>query len=122
MLAGRVLGLLLGGVFVYPCQGASIRMLEVTLEGDIYRTRAEALLAAPPQRVWKQLTDYDQFERLSPSIERSEVLGRTDQGGYRVRISARACVLYFCKRMQQVQTVRQLGFGRMRSSRSGLGC
>jgi len=85
----------------------------VTEEEGIYRVHAQAVIAAPILSVWQRLSDFEHFDRISPSIESSEVLSRSDDGSAVLRTSAEACVLVFCKRMRHVQTVRKPKFGLM---------
>jgi hypothetical protein len=79
----------------------------VTHESGHYFVEVDALVAIPEPRARELLTDYDHLERVNPAVEISEILDDRGPGGYRVRTVTRACVWFFCKRINQVQDVTE---------------
>jgi uncharacterized protein YndB with AHSA1/START domain len=54
------------------------------------RGRAEAIIDAPPQEVWKTIMDHDHFEEFMPSLEDCSIVddqGRTRLVSYRLKIA-----------------------------------
>ncbi len=75
--------------------------VHVDREGSHYRVRVDTTIAAPPQRVFAVLQDYDKLGQLHTSVVRSRVLARHDQGA-RVYVLLEDCAGFFCTRMRQV--------------------
>jgi len=100
-----------------PSAGGAVCIgeMEVTERAGSYHTLVEAGLEAPAPAVWRALTDYSNYVRLSPSIRRVQRLGRGESGTERVRTWSEACVFGFCKQIRQVQELRQLAFGELRA-------
>jgi len=104
------------GITLSPSAGAiSVSELEITEREGSYRTLVEASLDAPAADVWRALTDYSNYVRLSPSIHRVQRMGAGEDGAEQVKTWAEACVLGFCKQIRQVQELRQLSFGELRA-------
>lgn len=101
----RSLCLLLMTGCTFEASGATMRDLSVGQEGDAYRVRFEAVVDVPPDRVFALLTDYGRLDRLNPGIVVAE---RVDAGSRepRVRTVLEGCVLFFCRRMERVETVQ----------------
>jgi len=70
-----------------------------------FRTRYEVVVAAPLGAVRRLLNDYAHADRLSPIVRSSEVLARFPDGGLRLRLVTRPCVLFFCKTLIKVQDI-----------------
>lgn len=72
-----------------------------------YRVEVIMRVAVPPAQAYAALTDYAHLSRLNPDILSSKVLGRDDEG-IRVRLETRACVMFFCRTLKQVEDVEEL--------------
>lgn len=81
----------------------------VTRLGDRYAMAAEVHVRAPPETVFRLLVDYDRWTRLSPAIRQSRELGAFADGRHRVESVTRACVIFVCSDVRQVQDVREIG-------------
>jgi hypothetical protein len=77
----------------------------VQREGNRYVLYVEARIEAPPELVYRTITDYENLAVINPSFVSSTVLGSHD-GVDRVRTKVRVCILVFCKRVVQVQDMR----------------
>lgn len=78
----------------------------VTEENNTYTLYVYARIDAPLPMVHAAITDFANLATINPSIEESQVLMQTpDQ--QRVRTVVRVCILIFCKRVVQVQDVRE---------------
>jgi len=99
-----------------PSVGAvSVSELEIAERDGSYRTLVEASLDASATDVWRALTDYSNYVRLSPSIHRVQHMGRGENGTERVQTWSEACVFGFCKEIRQVQELREQSFGELRA-------
>ncbi len=72
-----------------------------------YRVMVVMKVAVPPAAAYAALTDYAHLARLNPAILHSEVLG-TRGDSKRVRLETRACVMFFCRTLRQVEDVEEL--------------
>jgi len=95
--AGLVLALWL---FPAGAWAATVESLEVDRAGEHYSASMRILLDVPAVQAFAVLSDLGRLSRLNDSIEVSERLADD-----RLRIEARICFAFFCKRMQQLQTV-----------------
>lgn len=77
----------------------------VERNGNRFVLFVDAHIQAPPQQVYRTITDYENLAAINPSFESSVVLGRSD-GVDRVRTRIRVCILVFCKQVVQVQEMR----------------
>ncbi|MEZ5541388.1 MAG: SRPBCC family protein [Pseudomonadota bacterium] len=79
----------------------------VTLAQGVYRIAVDARIAAPVATVYARITDYDHLSRINHAIETSHVLRTDSPTRHRVRSVIKACVLFFCRRVHQVQDMTQ---------------
>lgn len=84
---------------------AAMHYLEIDSERDCHRVFSVTYIDAPPDAVFKVLTDYDAFERISSIYEESRVLERDSSGGPVVYTRIRACFLIFCKSLSRVEVL-----------------
>ena len=80
----------------------TIERLETTHDDGRYTVTFEVVLAAPRDKVWRIMTDYERLPRVSKIITESRVLQRTDANRHRVGVTLEACVLFFCKTVKRV--------------------
>lgn len=98
----RRLVLLLVLLWSSVAAGGSILASGVQHEDDRYQLFVTAHIEAPPQQVWRSITDYTRLAVINPAFESSAVL-RQDADSARVRTRIRVCILVFCKSVVQVQ-------------------
>lgn len=79
----------------------------VTLDDGVYRIAVDAHIAAPVATVHRLITDYDHLSRLNRSIEYSHIVKVFGPDRHRVHSVIRACILFFCRRVTQVQDIVQ---------------
>jgi hypothetical protein len=91
---------------VRPVAAATVRHLEVTHNKQTYLIAFDVLLTAEQARVRKFLSDSTQWPRLSHQVREGHLLKTFPDGGQRVGLSFRSCVLIFCKTIRQVKDVR----------------
>ena len=70
-----------------------------------YHLEFRVFVAAPPQRVFALVTNYNHLRRLSPDIVSSTLVAGTRR--LTVRMVMRACVLWFCKTVRKTEYVFQ---------------
>ncbi|KFB74346.1 MAG: hypothetical protein AW09_000365 [Candidatus Accumulibacter phosphatis] len=56
--------------------GGAAARIDVSLDGETYRVRASAQLAADQRVVWDTLTDYEHLREFIPGVTRARVLAR----------------------------------------------
>lgn len=86
-------------------RAADVYEASASKAGAVYRVQLDARVDAPEPRVRRLLTDYAHLGRINPDIKRSEILFSRRPGAYRVRTLTEVCVLFYCKRLRQVQDV-----------------
>lgn len=86
---------------------AQFHALEISRDGDIYRLSADVYLDAPLPQVYRVLTDYNHLTRISRVIRRSRLLERPDAHTALVYMESRACVLFFCHTIKEIQKVTE---------------
>jgi carbon monoxide dehydrogenase subunit G len=81
--------------------------VDVTHADGRYKLRAEMLVAAPAEAVFRRLTDYANLAALNPSIKHSSVDSAPAPFDARVSTVVEACVPVFCRRLRRVELVRE---------------
>ena len=94
---------LLGLVLTLPVVAATIRNVEIDRVGDRYVLVSDTYLDAPQAAVFRVLTDYDQFERISSAFDESRFLGPDTDGTPLVYTRVEGCVWFFCKSLERVE-------------------
>ena len=102
----RTLGLLLC-LFSAPTAAAQFYSLEVSHDGGLYRMVADVHLAAPPDEVYKVLTDYEHLTRVSPSVVKSALVRRPDASTALVYTDTRICTFLFCRHARELQRIAE---------------
>jgi len=82
---------------------AEFRTLEFFKDGDRYRVESDVYLEAPPDGVYRVLTDYEGFPRLSSIFEEGRVIEPLDDGRGLVFLHMKGCVLFFCRDVRLVE-------------------
>ena len=83
---------------------ATIRTVEVDRTDGRYVMQSDTYLEAPPAAVFRVLTDYDRFARISSVFEESRFIGSDDDGTPLVYTRVEGCVAwFFCKTMERVE-------------------
>jgi carbon monoxide dehydrogenase subunit G len=86
---------------------ATIGELAISRQGESYQISFEAEVDAPPEEVFKMLSDYAQLGRLSPVITSVEVEPAPGGRAARVRSVLTSCFLFFCRRVVMVEDVTE---------------
>ena len=82
----------------------------VSREGDHFRVRIDMLIDANLEQVRSLLTDYARLDRISSSITGSELL-YSSRPHSRVRVTTESCIVFYCRKLVQVQDVTELDGG-----------
>ncbi len=85
-------------------------VLEATVshQQKTYTVRIAMDIAAPRESVYKLLTDYNNLSSINPAILESRVISSPHAALHRVYTLTRACVLFFCVKLVQVQDVQEV--------------
>jgi len=73
-----------------------------------YFITLEAVINADSHRIYQLLTDYENLNKLSDSIEESNLIYSLSEKDHRVQVKTEACVTFFCRTINQVQDVEEL--------------
>lgn len=94
-----------------PLAAAAGQILQsaVTEQDDVYDIDIRARIEAPLATVHRVITDYDHLYRVNPAIVESRIVRRDSPVKHRVHTVIKACILFFCKRVVQLQDVVQQG-------------
>ena len=84
---------------------AEFHTLEASRDGDMYRLSVDVYLDAPPNQVYRVLTDYNHLGRISGMVRQSRVLERLDAHTVLVYVESRVCVWFFCHTLRETQKV-----------------
>lgn len=103
----RPLLLLLSAVFPLTAQATEILDSSINLENGRYSIEVNAHIDAPLETVLDVITDYENLPRANPSITESHVLLAYAPNRHRVHTVIRACILFFCKSVNQVQDIKR---------------
>jgi len=77
----------------------------VVRDGRGFSITFDAVVDAPPQRVYEVLADYAKLGALSPAIIAMSVKAAPGGRGERVRSELKSCVWLFCRKIVQVEDV-----------------
>ena len=105
----RILGFTLCICIAQAAGAVDFYSLTVSRDGDSYSMSADAHVAAPPAAVYAVLTDYDHLTRISSAVLKSRVVQHLDGGATLVYTDSRACALFFCKHITELQRYTRLG-------------
>ena len=100
---------LLAALLLAPALASAGRILDssVTLEDGVYVIAVEARIIAPPDTVFGILTDYEHLTSINSSIRESSIIHTYNPAKHRVHTLIRACILFFCRSVRQVQDLEQ---------------
>jgi uncharacterized protein YndB with AHSA1/START domain len=84
---------------------AEFRTLELIRQEQTFRVESDVYLAAPPSGVYRVLSDYDDFERLSSVFVESRMLEPIENGTGIVFFHMKGCVLFFCREVRLIERI-----------------
>lgn len=88
---------------------------DVELDDGTYRITVNARIDAPPATVHRLLTDYDHLSLINRSIEESLIVQTYSPVEHRVHTVIKACILFFCRRVTQLQDITQYDDGSIKA-------
>ena len=106
---------IVAALLLLPAAASAGRILDssVTLDDGVYSKSVEADIAAPADTVFRFITDYDHLNTINPAIRESRITRTYGPDRHRVRTVIRACILFFCRSVLQVQDMQQHGGRRL---------
>ena len=101
----------LAGMLLLPLAVAAGEIIEsaVTEQDGVYDIDIRARIDAPLATVHRVITDYDHLYKVNPAIVESRIVRRDSPVKHRVHTVIEACILFFCKRVVQLQDIVQQG-------------
>jgi len=82
---------------------ATIRDVTMEHDGTRYRLTSSTYVDAPREAVFRVLTDYERFDRISSVYAESRFLPPDSDGTTLVYTRLEGCVLFFCKSVERVE-------------------
>jgi len=103
--AGPAILLLLASVALaaMPARGADLLDVSVEKDGERYTMASRTYFEAPPDAVFRVLSDYDRFERISSIFEDVRFIAPASDGTPRAFTLMKGCVLFFCKTIERIE-------------------
>ena len=100
------------GLIIAPLTASAFEILDVRARHahDRYDLAFDVWVDADPAAARRLLTDYERLDRLSATVTDSRVLARNAHRT-RVAITLRACVLWMCRTIKEVEDVHAIGDG-----------
>ena len=90
--------------------GDVIQARMVRNDNDVFEVTLDLQLNADAKHVYQRLIDFNHLSRLSTVIKSSKLIsGQSPE--YIVQVVSEGCVMLFCKTVQQLQRVTELGDG-----------
>ena len=86
-----------------PAFGADLLDVSVEKKGDRYTMASRTYFEAPPEAVFRVLSDYDRFERISSIFEDVRFIAPATDGTPRAYTLVKGCVLFFCKTIERIE-------------------
>lgn len=86
-----------------PARGADLLDVSVEKEGERYTMASRTYFEAPPEAVFRVLSDYDRFERISSIFEDVRFIAPAGDGTPRAFTLLKGCVLFFCKTIERIE-------------------
>ncbi|WP_405225941.1 SRPBCC family protein [Lentisalinibacter sediminis] len=86
-----------------PARGADLLDVSVEKEGERYTMASRTYFEAPPEAVFRVLSDYDRFERISSIFEDVRFIAPASDGTPRAFTLMKGCVLFFCKTIERIE-------------------
>jgi hypothetical protein len=83
------------------------------LDNGVYTLALTARIDAPPATVLRLITDYDRLTEINSSLTESRTLLEHSPEKHRVHTVIRACILFFCRSVTQVQDITRDASGRV---------
>ena len=93
--------------FATTLDAAEMQRLSVNHQHGEFIVDAQMHLKAPAAAVFRLLSDYDHWARLSKSVVSSQRIASTHPALHYVRSTTRACVLFYCDEISQVQEITE---------------
>ena len=81
----------------------------VELDDGVYRIAVDARIDAAADDVYRMITDYEHLGAINHAIVESRIVDTFGPDSHRVQSVIRACILFFCRRVHQVQDIVRSG-------------
>lgn len=88
-----------------PARGAELLDVSVEKDGERYTMASRTYFEAPPEAVFRVLSDYDRFERISSIFEDVRFIAPARDGTPRAFTLVKGCVLFFCKTIERIEAL-----------------
>ncbi len=102
-MIGAMPGLLIWATLSTPASAAELLFVEVKKEDGRYLIVSAAHYDARIENVYRILTDYDNFERISSIFKESRFIERNDDGSGVVYTLTEGCLLFFCQTIERTE-------------------
>ncbi|HLT91073.1 MAG TPA: SRPBCC family protein [Woeseiaceae bacterium] len=80
---------------------ADLRAISVVHENGRYHLKSEVWFAADSEAIWRVLTDFDDYERISSAFVDAYDVPPDEQGRPRFYTRMEGCLLFFCRSIER---------------------
>lgn len=80
---------------------ADLRAISVVYENDRYHLRSEVWFAADSEDLYRVLTDFDDYERISSAFVEAYDVPPDEEGRPRFYTRMEGCLLFFCRSVER---------------------
>lgn len=95
-------------MLTHPLYAGELISALVEHDDDRYVLEFDMRINANPESVYTLITDFDHLNQLNDSIQHSKLVHSVDENNHRVSVTSKACVLFFCKIIRQVQDIEEI--------------
>lgn len=102
--------ILMGTIASIPLQAGEILHNYIDDVDGHYIISLDMRITADPKKVYAILADFNNLSRINDNVIKSTLL-HSHKRKHRLRLESRACVLFYCKQIVQVQDVEEFDDG-----------
>ena len=92
-------------VSVTPAAAVTIQSLDITHNEGRYRIAFDVSLAADPIKTYELVSNYRKWPQFFRTLKKTQLVTTFPDGRQRIRLTFRSCVLFICRRIQQLKDV-----------------
>ncbi len=97
-----------------PAMAGEVVRHDIEFKEEHYIVNMEMLIKGNLTQVYAVMMDFNNLIQVNDTIKVSELLFSNNKV-HTVRMESEGCVLFFCKRIKQIQLVTELGDGKIQS-------
>jgi len=97
--------ILIYGLFNSATYAGDILIANVVHNENEYHLNIVMRINTTAEPIWQKLTDYENLNKISPTVVRSHILEIKNKTT-RVKVTSEGCILFFCRTINQIQDIQ----------------